>query len=170
MMIDMLLMKTQNRPISQQDCCILAINNCIELAISQYPLSSSEREMMIWTSDNENFDFYGQETLMRHVLFNLLKNALYFTKAKDQGQIRFSTNCTSEFNELHIYDTGLGIDPVKLPLIFDEHYSTTSEGAGLGLSFCRQYMENIGGTITCQSEKDHYTEFVLRFPPIDPRT
>ena len=66
-------------------------------------------------------------------------------------------------NRLHFRDNGYGIKPDILKKIFEDFYSTA--GIGIGLSFCKNVMDKINGTIVCHSEFGKYTEFILIFPP-----
>ena len=62
-------------------------------------------------------------------------------------------------------DYGKGISPSSITKIFDPFYTTNRAGggSGLGLNVIYQIIVNkLGGEITCDSEKDRYTEFTIR--------
>jgi two-component system CAI-1 autoinducer sensor kinase/phosphatase CqsS len=105
--------------------------------------------------------------LLVHVLFNLLKNALYHVAEAGKGEIFVWTepNAVGE-NRLYFMDTGTGIHPSVLPRIFDRFYSSMSRGrgSGIGLSFCRMVMDGFGGSIECESVHGEFTRFILSFP------
>ena len=63
-------------------------------------------------------------------------------------------------------DTGAGIAPDILPLVFNWEFTTRSDGSGLGLAFSRRVMRAMGGEITCHSVFGQFTEFTLSFPPV----
>ena len=164
--IDMLLMKVGPQYLSKQQINTCSITNCIDSALQRYPLTLEEKQL-VQLEKTDDFEFMGDELTIIHVLFNLIKNALYHTKAASKGHISIWLEQHKEYNELHFKDTGTGIDKLKLPRIFDEFFSDTSEGAGIGLAFCKMSMENINGQIHCRTEKGEYTEFILLFPVID---
>ena len=102
------------------------------------------------------------------VLLNLFKNAI---EAMPQGgRLSVSTRLTQAAYEageavlLEIQDTGLGIEQGELRKVFRPLYSTKPGGAGLGLSFCRQVVEEHGGEIRMASRKGHGTTVTLIFP------
>lgn len=160
--IDMLLINTNTLSIDAnkfKECTIAA---CVEGAIARYPLQSDEVGKIHW--QKSDFSFLGDELLMTHVLFNLLKNALYYLKAANKGEIHIWCEQNETQHLLHFKDTGLGMGADVLPHIFDRFYTRTHKGTGVGLAFCKLVMESFGGGITCQSIKDEFTDFTLSFP------
>lgn len=93
------------------------------------------------------------------VLLNLVKNALKFTS---HGAIEFGYNlikdCEPAELEFFVKDTGDGIHQEKLELIFErfrqgsESLSRNYEGAGLGLTISKAFVEMLGGKIRVESE------------------
>lgn len=162
--IDMLLMKikgaiTETPNVKRQ----LSISECLTDALQRYGFQELERKLVICdiTSD---FQFGGDKLLVVHILFNLLKNALYYIAKAKKGKIYIHLEKGQNENMLCFKDTGKGIAKEVLPSIFNRFYSKTEGGVGIGLSFCKMAMEWMGGDITCQSIEDEYTEFVLHFP------
>jgi len=92
---------------------------------------------------------------LKLVLNNLLGNAIKFT---DHGSVTVEVDARDHGVEFCISDTGIGIAPEVLPVIFDsfrqrEHAETRRhEGMGLGLSMTQRLLELLGGTITVESE------------------
>ena len=144
-----------------------SIEQAITKALSEYPFSGEERDL-IRVELGENFDYRGSGELLIFVLFNLIKNALWAIKAAHRGEIVITTYTSGKRNFLEFTDTALGIDADTLPYIFDEFFSTKqgSGGTGVGLSFCRNVMKAFGGSISCRSENGVYTTFVLEFPAV----
>ena len=89
------------------------------------------------------------------ILANLIKNALKFTRT---GGISFGCELKGDNYQFFIRDTGIGIAKEKQKIIFDRFIqSDTSlsrgfEGAGLGLSIAKAYVEMLGGEIWLESE------------------
>lgn len=96
------------------------------------------------------------------VLLNLVKNAIKFT---NHGAIEFGYKLMkdSELVELEFFvkDTGDGICEEKMELIFErfrqgsESLSRNYEGAGLGLSISKAFVEMLGGKIWVESEEEN---------------
>jgi PAS domain S-box-containing protein len=102
------------------------------------------------------------------VLLNIFKNAI---EAMPQGgRLRVSARLTQAAEEagevvrLEIEDTGVGIEEGELRKVFRPLYSTKPGGTGLGLSFCRQVVEEHGGEIRLASRKGHGTKVTVTFP------
>jgi len=104
---------------------------------------------------------------MRHILFNLLDNAIKFTPAK--GRIRLSY--TAEEHELvfRFFNSGKGISSEILPNIFDPFRSGQSEssmggGTGLGLALVKWIVESHRGSVEARNDAREGTAFVIRLP------
>jgi len=67
---------------------------------------------------------------------------------------------------LKVTDTGSGIPPKNIPLIFEPFFSTKNigHGTGLGLSITRKIMEEHGGFVKVESDEGKGTSFTLYFP------
>lgn len=102
--------------------------------------------------------------LMSHVLFNLIKNSLYFIAKVRKGNITITVSSGAQQNTLLFKDTATGIPADKLPNMFKKFYSESDEGNGIGLHFCKNVIDAFHGQITCDSIEGEYTEFKLIFP------
>jgi len=163
--IDMLLLNL-NPTSNISKIARFSINNCIDDALSRYPYSTGKQSQLVrWVKDPANdFEIKGEPLLVTHVLFNLLKNALYYVIKAGKGDIQITLEKGSPFNKLYFKDTGTGIPADFVPHVFERFASKTYHGAGVGLTFCQWVMENLGGKIVCESVEGDYTLFILSFP------
>jgi two-component system CAI-1 autoinducer sensor kinase/phosphatase CqsS len=163
--IGMLLMNSGKLQIDTSQFGWVSVRHCIEAAIERYPFSSAEDRKKVMLDPNGNFSFYGSDVLFSHVLFNLIKNALWYIHKAGKGDIRIKIVPGGERDLVVFRDGGAGIHPMVLPNIFDQFYSTqdSAKGAGIGLSFCKLAMESFGGTIKAASEYGSYAEFTMSF-------
>jgi signal transduction histidine kinase len=163
--IDIMLMNLREdfKDAANETC---TIKKCVEDALKQYPFFPKDRELLHIQLD-EDFEFKGNSLLIKHIFFNLLKNSIYYVKAADKGNITIKAFIVDERHILSFKDTGPGIASEILPHIFDKFYSRTKYGTGIGLSFCKDVMNGLGGDITCTSQYGEYTEFILTFPPLE---
>ncbi|WP_291104665.1 MULTISPECIES: PAS domain S-box protein [unclassified Flavobacterium] len=105
------------------------------------------------------------------ILTNLVKNAIKFT---DKGTIEFGyalkENGKPAVLEFFVKDTGVGIPKDKQQSIFDRFIQAdisdkrAFQGAGLGLSISKAYVEMLGGTIWVESEEGKDTTFYFTIP------
>ena len=116
-------------------------------------------------------EVYIDENRIKQVLWNMLSNALKFTPESGEIVVRVAQNpIAQEFVLLSVTDTGRGIEPDKLPYIFDRLYQVTSsdwmthQGLGLGLYICRELVRLHGGDISVQSELGKGSTFSFTLP------
>lgn len=172
MIIDMLLVKLNSLnslKLTPADTTIETIYHCLTEALARYPFNMGEKEL-VHCEFKLDFQFKGNTLLVIHVIFNLLKNAIYYAKAsgKEDAKVYIWTGTQEMYNLVFIKDTGTGIANNQLPYIFECFYSKTTNGTGIGLAFCKLVMKNFGGYITCRSSEGCYTEFCLFFPKLIP--
>jgi signal transduction histidine kinase/ActR/RegA family two-component response regulator len=89
---------------------------------------------------------------VKQVLHNLLGNAVKFT---EQGRVTLEVEHASDRLRFTVRDTGPGIAPEWVPLIFNafEHYSGRRHGGGLGLglSISREIARSLDGDVVWQA-------------------
>ncbi len=143
------------------------IKECLQFACERFPYENESEKQKIRIFDINNFVFNGNQQLMVHLLLNLLKNAFYFINAAGKGEIFIWTAHDDQFNYLHFKDTGLGMKSSKAKTIFEEFFSDTGVGTGVGLFFCKNVMDSFGGDIQCEAEENEYAHFIMKFPIIE---
>lgn len=161
-MIDIFLMNLREFP-TEEGADICSIKQCVEIALEEYPFFPNDKELIHWKG-GPDFHFKGNSALVKHIIFNLLKNAIYHVRAANKGEITLWTECANFGNILYFKDTGTGISARVISRIFDRFYTQSKHGTGIGLAFCKLAMESFGGNITCHSLEGEYTFFSLYFP------
>jgi two-component system CAI-1 autoinducer sensor kinase/phosphatase CqsS len=155
--IEMILQNIRDEEIDTSNFVGLSIANVVDLAIKEYAFESDFERGLVSVDLEDDFNFKGDETLMIFVLFNLIKNSLYY-RAKINIWLNSDKKC------LYFRDNGVGIAQDKLEFIFDSFFTSDKEGGiGLGLPFCRRVMRAFGGDISCKSGVGEGVEFCLRF-------
>jgi signal transduction histidine kinase/ActR/RegA family two-component response regulator len=109
---------------------------------------------------------------MRQVLVNLVGNALKFTPEGGRVWVRGLPSQPDGGLRVEVEDTGPGIPPEEQERIFAEFEQATvtrtagrPEGAGLGLTLARRFVEMHGGRLWVESEVGRGSRFILRLPP-----
>ena len=119
-------------------------------------------------------DFIGSPGYVKRVMMNILSNAVKYNK--ENGQIYVScVEIPSEQPEMTTMefvcrDTGIGMAEEFQKHIFEpfaqEYTGSRAKfaGTGLGMAISKKLVEEMGGTITFESEKGVGTTFVIRVP------
>ncbi len=167
--IDMLLTSVYPTGLRSSDRNLCSMAKCVETALQRYPFAADRERALVSWEKGPDFVFKGNELLMVHVLFNLLKNALRHIARAGKGTIAIHFETTAKGNLLIFRDTGSGIAPAVLPYVFTRFYSWPAGGdslmgSGIGLAFCRDVLRAFDGDIVCGSRLGEYTEFTLRLP------
>jgi signal transduction histidine kinase len=110
---------------------------------------------------------HTDKTKLTIILQNLINNAIKFT---DEGTIEISTRRDAERVHFEVADSGVGIPPEALPVIFEkfrqaENGSATHRGGvGLGLHIVKVFTDLLGGTVTVKSALPQGSTFTLSLP------
>jgi len=107
---------------------------------------------------------------IEQVLLNLIINARQAMPRGGRLRIEVRPNARTEMIEVRVSDTGIGIAPEGLRLIFEPFYTTKEPdehghgGTGLGLSVCRQIIEQHHGRIRVESVVGKGSTFTVKLP------
>jgi signal transduction histidine kinase len=133
------------------------VHGILEEVCSLTSSLASEKNISLFIEDHSDreVEIYADETRIRQILINLVNNAIKFT---EKGRITLFAKLLDTARVLiTVKDTGLGIPPDKLDLIFQEFTqvdsSTTRKvgGTGLGLPISRRLAEMHGGRLWAES-------------------
>ncbi len=134
------------KPETDKKNIILSLNN-----------SLSNTEAMLKT-DKEKFNA---------ILTNLVKNAIKYT---NEGSIEFGYLKEGKLLKFYVKDTGIGIEKSRQDAIFDRFVQAdiedryALEGAGIGLSIAKAYVEMLNGNIWVDSKKNKGSTFYFTIP------
>ena len=115
------------------------------------------------------------ETRMRQVLFNLVGNAVKFTKEGNVTISFYDRKLDNGNFELifEVKDTGIGIPPDQREIIFDPFRQRHGQkvkkykGTGLGLAITKRLVEIMKGTISVSSEEGKGSAFTVVLPDVE---
>jgi signal transduction histidine kinase len=107
---------------------------------------------------------------IEQILLNLVINARQAMPNGGRLRIDLRTNAKTQMAEIRVSDSGVGIAPDQLRLIFEPFYTTKEPdehghgGTGLGLSVCRQIIEQHHGRIRVESVVGKGSTFTIKLP------
>jgi signal transduction histidine kinase len=110
---------------------------------------------------------YTDREKLRHIILNLLGNAVKFT---ERGEIRISACQQNGSLNLAVSDTGIGIEKKDLDQIFEKFHqgdlssSKKYRGTGLGLAIVKKFVNLLGGDVAVESEVGKGSVFTVTLP------
>lgn len=110
----------------------------------------------------DNFVIEGDRTQLEQVIINLVKNAWDASSGKRQPDIKIEV-LKDEYLKtvIMISDNGCGIPTELLNKIFIPFFSTKKQGAGIGLSICRQIIKSHNGNLAVSSKPNEGSCFKI---------
>ncbi|MBE9001789.1 response regulator [Nostoc sp. LEGE 12447] len=152
----------------------------IKAALETVRLAAEAKSIQIETVFEPNVgQVLGDSGRLQQVVWNLLSNAIKFTSQGGRVEVRLERieneldTHPSEYTQITVSDTGMGISPDFLPYVFDyfrQADGTTTRrfgGLGLGLAIVRHLVELHGGTVQAASPGvGQGARFIVKFPPI----
>ncbi|MCE3255634.1 MAG: integral rane sensor hybrid histidine kinase [Rickettsiaceae bacterium] len=190
--INIILGDLSEKKINPEDFAYLNPAKALPEILEKYGYRSDEERAKInlllpesgKENEQNNFVFKAVPDRFTYIIFNLLKNALYYLDQYPESTITIGTEVKEidgkQYNVIYVHDTGPGIATNTIPKLFGDFYTSgKKEGTGLGLAFCKRNMKLFGGDIICESElgddnngndsnngnkKNGWTKFSLLFP------
>ncbi|MBC1221356.1 response regulator [Nostoc sp. UCD121] len=152
----------------------------IKAALETVRLAAEAKSIQIKTVFEPNVgQVLGDSGRLQQVVWNLLSNAIKFTSQGGQVEVRLERikneldTHPSEYTQISVSDTGMGISADFLPYVFDyfrQADGTTTRrfgGLGLGLAIVHHLVELHGGTVQVTSPGEGQgATFTVKFPPI----
>ncbi len=166
-LVDIILREVSNKSPQYESTTVTSIHKAIDQAINHFSFESEEIMARVHLAKQADFAVELNEILFQFVIFNLIRNAVYYFDSYPESEINITTQVGNYENILIFRDTGPGIDKNIIHKIFDDFFSyRKSSGSGLGLGYCQRVMHSFGGKIECYSEPGEFTEFHLYFPVV----
>jgi signal transduction histidine kinase len=165
-LLDITLADADRLKINKKNIDIVFVTKSITEAINNYASQkginvtfTSQLEKKIIGIDDEKYD---------RILLNLLSNAIKYTPAGKSIDVRLFTK--KENICVEVKDKGIGIPEDKAAVIFekfgqvDSSLSRQAEGAGVGLTLVKKFVEALGGSISVKSKPGRGSTFTILLP------
>ncbi|MDD7794236.1 sensor histidine kinase [Clostridium sp. 'White wine YQ'] len=148
------------------NCNIINVVEEITMSVAEY-INSNNISLTFDTDVEEKMIACDLDKIER-IILNLLSNAVKFTPAG--GEIFVNILDGEEYITITVEDTGIGIPPQKLNIIFDrfrqvdKSFARNHEGSGIGLSLVKSLVEMHSGDIDVESKYGVGTKFIIKLP------
>ena len=145
---------------------MIKINDAVEEAISLSTVTIRKMGIDLETDIQADMPlYYGDNLLMGQVVLNLLTNAAKaLDKSEGEKRIRVATLTRKGRVMVRVADSGPGIPMDMEEKVFDPFFTTSADGAGIGLSISQRIIADHGGKITIGRSSWGGAEFVIDLP------
>jgi two-component system sensor histidine kinase/response regulator len=153
----------------------ITIHELIEESLQPFLMQFKQRNITLNTDVNIDLPRLEADSgKIVQLMTNLLSNAIKFTPDNGAVGIKVEQDSSADqkqhFIKVTVSDTGIGMKPEELPLLFEQYRQVSSarktkeKGTGLGLAICKLIAQAHGGTIGVESELNKGTSFTFTLP------
>ncbi len=149
----------------------IPIFSAVESVITQLRASFETKGLKLKINNPVgNPDVYGNDFLIKELIFNLLQNALKYTLKGGKVTIKIDGTAPSGYISISIMDTGIGIPKESISRIFEDFYRAKNareiekDGTGLGLAISKRIIDMHKWKIGVNSEENKGSTFTVTIP------
>ncbi|MBE6561502.1 MAG: HAMP domain-containing histidine kinase [Ruminococcaceae bacterium] len=154
------------------NCAVISMTATVRTTLERYSkLRTHDGYQIEFLCDREAF-IYADTSKILQVVYNLVNNAINYTGEDKKVTIR--QICRDGVCRIEVIDTGEGIPPEQLSLIWDRYYKIKNyykravTGSGLGLSIVKNILLLHGAKFGVQSEVGRGSTFWFELPEVNP--
>lgn len=132
------------------------------------PHMESQRVKVNFDKRGDTFTVRGDKTHLVNIIHNLIENGIKYSTQDPEIDITLKER--KDHIELSIADNGIGIAPEYVDKIFDKFFRVPKgnthniKGHGLGLSYVKEVVDKLDGTIKVKSGLDSGSTFIVQLP------
>lgn len=143
------------------------INSCAVLISTCISKNSTSLDIEI----EDGLIIMADQNQLKQILINIMLNGFQAMNEKTKfsheikQKLRMSVKAwkSENFVFIQVNDEGIGMDEDQIRKSIEPFYTTSTKGTGLGLPISKQYVEENGGTMTIESQKNRFTKVTLKF-------
>ena len=129
------------------------LSQCLKESYQLYNSSRKDINLNLIMAQNDIY-FQFDKLQISRCFNNLIKNAIEAVEKIPNPVIEIRLNTNHNNITIEIIDNGIGIDDKMLGKIFEPYFTTKSKGTGLGLSIVKRIIEDHGGKIKIEKNKN----------------
>jgi signal transduction histidine kinase len=166
--LDFSMLQSEKHPFKKTS---VSVNHILHDQINTFEPMALQKKLYIYAKIKGVIGIAIAEQVLCKILYNLINNAIKYTTT---GGVTVEASIVyvegSEWLDLRVIDTGVGIDEFKHRTIFEpfrqesEGYGRAFEGTGLGLSLVKEYIQKLNGKLHLASRKDEGSTFMILLP------
>lgn len=142
----------------------IILKKFIDEIIKNLEIPIEIKNLQIIIEGDEKASFIGDYKWQQEAVTNIIKNCIEHNKDNAKIYIKYEENTL--FTKITIRDEGEGITKEDLKHIFERFYkgqNSSENSVGIGLALAKNIIEKNNGMISCKSEVDKGTEFVIKY-------
>ena len=159
----------ESRPVDYEPTPV-RVSKIVENVAETFRPVAEQNDLKLETTIEDDASAEGTPAMIARVLENLVDNAIKYTI---DGGVNVVVRRTDDRVEIAVRDTGVGIDPDKLDVVFEEFRQASEglgrhfEGSGLGLAIAKRLVEKMNGEIRVAGEVGVGSVFTVSLPVAD---
>ena len=168
---DLMNLATADQEMSPGNRSLVRLGDELEKILPSLKTEAEQQGLRLTWSRLHNPAIMANAQHLKQLWTNLVSNAIKYTPTG--GSVRISLDREEKWAVGRVEDSGIGISPHELPLIFHEFYRAAEvrkmgvHGTGLGLPLVKRIVEGYGGSLEVQSTVGKGSLFRFRLPTAD---
>lgn len=149
---------------------VLPLKEQIHLIVEQFRELTDAKHLNIRVEVSEHTSVRMNRNALTELFINLISNAIRYTPDGGRIDVVGKESDRSDFIQVSVRDTGIGISEEALPHIFEDFFRAKNartydkDGTGLGLAIVKQIVEAHGGSIRIESQLGTGSRFIFTLP------
>jgi two-component system phosphate regulon sensor histidine kinase PhoR len=162
---------TATQEMTQGNRSLVRLGDELEKILPSLKTEADQQGLLLTLTLQQNPIVMADSLHLKQLWTNLISNAIKYTPAG--GTVRVFLDQQERWAVGGVEDSGIGISPPDLPLVFHEFYRTAEarkmgvRGTGLGLPLVKRIVEGYGGSLEVQSTVGKGSLFRFRLPIAD---
>jgi two-component system phosphate regulon sensor histidine kinase PhoR len=165
---DLMDLATATQEMSQGNRSLVRLGDELEKILPSLKTEADQQGLLLSLTLHQNPVVMANDLHVKQLWMNLISNAIKYTPVG--GYVRVFLDREEGWAFGRVEDSGIGISPQELPLIFHEFYRTAEarkmgvRGTGLGLPLVKKIVEGYGGSLEVQSVTGKGSLFRFQLP------
>jgi PAS domain S-box-containing protein len=145
---------------------VIVLRDMIEDIVSEFESEINGKGISVHiSSKHSRSTIESDNEKLRQIFKNVISNAIKFNKINGKIEISFNYHKDTNMIDISIKDTGIGIEESRMNELYRPFnrlgIGHKYPGTGIGLAFAKKLIDVMDGKITCISEKDKFTKFII---------